>query len=155
MWNPARSAFSRNRRVDTVNLEVYTANMDTRQAILALAIGSSLLLTLSFALPGEAASAQAAAASPGGMPFSRLLAPEQLTGEVVELLPAGSYLYVRLREPGGGTIWVATLREALALGPAEVTVFGWREAFVSRRLDRTFERLAFGVVHPRPAPLRP
>jgi hypothetical protein len=145
---------ARRRLIDSVNLNVYIANMTATRSLAAMLFSTLFLLTLSSLQIGQARASSQDGDHPARPPFQQLLAPEQLTGEVVELLPTGSYQYVRLIEPEGGELWVATLRGALELGPAEVTVYGWRTAFVSRRLARTFDRLAFGVVHPLPTPRR-
>lgn len=146
--------------VDTVNLLVYGDIMTRHRTALAIAVAALSLLTMSILAfghntgrPDPGLRDRAPASS--GIPFTRLLAPEHAVGDVVELLPAGSYQYARLIEPTGASLWVASLRSELELGPADVTVFGWREDFVSRRLDRTFDRLAFGLVQNAPGPRRP
>ena len=72
----------------------------------------------------------------------------ELEGTVAERLPAGHYTYLSVHTEGGPQ-WVVTLGEGEAVG-TEVTVksFGLRRAFRSRRLDRTFDELRFGVVRP-------
>jgi hypothetical protein len=72
--------------------------------------------------------------------------PRRFDGVVREVLAAGSYGYVRVESPAGDR-WVATLGSAAVVGSVvDVTVFGERETFHSRRLDRSFSPLGFGVV---------
>lgn len=72
----------------------------------------------------------------------------ELSGTVAERLSAGSYTYLSVKT-ADGPHWVVTLGEGEAVGTA-VTVhsFGIRRAFRSRRLDRTFDELRFGIVRP-------
>ena len=73
-----------------------------------------------------------------------------LRGTVVERVPAGSYLYLRVEQPTGTTHWVATLARTAASGPeVDVTVFARSDHFHSRRLERDFDPLLFGAVSPR------
>lgn len=68
-------------------------------------------------------------------------------GVATERLAAGPYLYFAV-DNGGARRWVATLRtsEAKVGDWVSVNSFGVRENFVSKRLDRTFERVHFGIV---------
>lgn len=72
----------------------------------------------------------------------------ELNGRVVERLSAGSYTYLSVKTVDG-PLWVVTLGDGEAVGTA-VTVksFGIRREFRSRRLERTFDELRFGIVRP-------
>lgn len=66
---------------------------------------------------------------------------------VQQRVRAGGYLYLRVRDDGGRTHWVATLG---ALAPerddVSVWVMGRSERFVSKRLGREFSPLLFATV---------
>jgi hypothetical protein len=86
---------------------------------------------------------------PEANPFERyaLARPFETRGVVVERVPAGSYLYVRLQNEVGAQSWVVTLaRTAPVDNQVHVTVFAKADTFTSKRLHRTFEPLLFGVV---------
>lgn len=72
---------------------------------------------------------------------------KSFSGVVNERLVAGPYLYFGV-DAAEGRRWVATLRTSGAkLGDwVNVSSFGVRENFMSKRLDRTFERVHFGIV---------
>lgn len=75
--------------------------------------------------------------------------PDEATlfGTVAELLPAGGYTYLRVEPEHGEPRWVVTLRRGLETGArVEVDNIGSRQDFYSRRLDRSFPELVFGVV---------
>ncbi|MBM4778235.1 MAG: hypothetical protein GQE15_11090 [Archangiaceae bacterium] len=91
------------------------------------------------------------AAPPRGNPLvtHALTRPETLAGHVVERVPAGSYLYLRLVDAQGTAHWVATLRRTAPTGDdVRVTVFARAETFHSSRLSRDFSPLSFGPVSP-------
>lgn len=71
-----------------------------------------------------------------------------LTGVVVERIKAGGYTYLALSAAQGAEPrWVVTLGRGEALGSqVKVRSFGHRRDFYSRRLDRTFPELTFGIV---------
>jgi hypothetical protein len=72
--------------------------------------------------------------------------PETLRGCVVERVPAGSYLYVRLEDGR----WLATLSATASAAPCITsTVFARAPRFHSQRLSRDFEPLAFGTLEAR------
>jgi hypothetical protein len=109
-----------------------------------------LLLTI-VTLPLLGAATQLVPADAGGNPLTRygLGAASRYTlcGQVEERLPAGSYLYLRVREATGDSHWVATLRStAAATHQVEVKVMARAEHFASRRLGRDFAPLHFGAV---------
>ncbi|WP_437521215.1 hypothetical protein WME79_28635 [Sorangium sp. So ce726] len=91
--------------------------------------------------------------APPGSPLGDLsrslgdLAP--VVGIVEERLAAGSYTYLAVRPDGGSPMWAVTLGSGQPVG-ARVSVrsFGRRTEFTSRRLQRTFPVLVFGVVSP-------
>lgn len=70
-----------------------------------------------------------------------------LRGRVEERLAAGSYTYLALRTRDDALLWAVTLGGGAPVG-AEVRVrsLGRQRAFHSRRLDRTFPELTFGIV---------
>ena len=73
-----------------------------------------------------------------------------LTGIVVEKIKAGSYTYVAVSTASGTQPrWAVTLGRGEPLGTrVKVRSFGRRREFYSRRLDRTFPELTFGIVSP-------
>jgi hypothetical protein len=76
-----------------------------------------------------------------------IASPFEQAGVVVERVPAGGYLYLRLRDAAGAESWVVTLtRTAPADASVRVTVFAKADSFSSKRLGRTFEPLLFGAV---------
>lgn len=90
-------------------------------------------------------------APPQGNPLvtHALTRPELLVGHVVERLPAGSYLYLRVIDAAGAPHWVATLRRMAPAGDdVRVTVFARAATFHSARLSRDFSPLSFGPVSP-------
>ncbi|HEX6244305.1 MAG TPA: hypothetical protein VFZ61_25485 [Polyangiales bacterium] len=90
-------------------------------------------------------------AARGANPMTALIrdgSAAPLQGTVVERIKAGGYTYLALSTPEQrDRRWVVTLGRGEPLG-AEVKVrsFGRRLQFYSRRLDRTFPELTFGIV---------
>ena len=75
--------------------------------------------------------------------------PQPLRGVIVEVLRAGSYRYIRLRDSAGNEEWVVTLGDSPPVGAViEGRSYGQRLNFHSPRLGRRFARLHFGLVHP-------
>jgi hypothetical protein len=106
---------------------------------------------LSAALAGAAV--LGAPAPNGGGPLAQhALAPEQrytFDGEVVEVLDAGAYAYLRVRAASGDR-WVTTLEATRPrVTQVRVRVIGESAHFHSSRLDRDFTDLAFGIVRAR------
>jgi hypothetical protein len=104
------------------------------------------------AMPPQPASAPvvAQASAPAGAPLGGMQSPaagdERFAGRVQEVLSAGGYTYLRVRS-GDADRWVVTMGTGAETGQdIEVEHFGTRHDFVSRRLDRTFDVLAFGRV---------
>jgi hypothetical protein len=86
-----------------------------------------------------------------GNPLGKLVPPapgqEQLVGVVAEHLPAGGYTYLRVEPEHGEPRWVVTMRRDVGAGDrVRVDSLGSRHDFHSRRLDRRFAELVFGVV---------
>lgn len=112
----------------------------------ALVVVAAVLLVagLAFGLAPRSAS---------GNPLARaaLSAAEELTvdADVVESVPAGSYLYLRVVEHRREH-WVATLASTAPKGVSRVRVqvFGRAKGFHSARLGRDFEELWFAAVQP-------
>ncbi|WP_437541746.1 hypothetical protein WME97_27860 [Sorangium sp. So ce367] len=117
-----------------------------------VAAGGSLAVHAA-AHPGTHADRNVAGDAPPGSPLGGLsrslgdLAP--VVGVVEERLAAGSYTYLAVRPDGGSPMWAVTLGSGQPVG-ARVSVrsFGRRTEFASRRLQRTFPVLVFGVVSP-------
>lgn len=105
--------------------------------------------------------AAALSASRGGTPENpfathALASPFETAGVVVERVPAGGYLYLKLRDVAGAESWVVTLaRTAPASADVRVTVFARAGTFSSKRLGRTFEPLLFGAVRAASTPTPP
>jgi hypothetical protein len=75
-------------------------------------------------------------------------ADREFEGIVRERLPAGSYLYLAV-EHDDRLRWIATTGSDAELGTrVRVQSMGVRHDFHSRRLDRSFDELVFGVVVP-------
>lgn len=89
----------------------------------------------------------------GASPLDKLTAPslaeQTFEGEVREVLPAGPYVYLAIARADGGEAWVTTLKRTASTIGAHVRVksFGSRRDFYSKRLDRTFDTLSFGIVY--------
>jgi hypothetical protein len=75
-----------------------------------------------------------------------------LEGRVAERLAAGSYTYLALAVPGRAEPrWVVTLGAGEPRGTqVKVRSFGQRSDFYSRRLQRSFSELVFGIVSKSP-----
>ena len=120
-----------------------------------------LLLAASLACntsePSSSTSPPAAAASvraPANPLLQHTLPAEQQTwleGAVEESLPAGSYVYLKVRAPDRPPVWVASLAITTPAAPhVRVLVLGRAEHFTSRRLSRDFSPLLFGAVRAAP-----
>jgi hypothetical protein len=74
-------------------------------------------------------------------------AGSRFSGTVLERIPAGSYVYLRIQREDGTSSWVVTA-ELLAPDAARVRVHSVRsvDRFVSPRLKRTFSPLLFAIV---------
>jgi len=69
------------------------------------------------------------------------------TGQVLERIAAGPYVYLRLREPSGRSEWLVSL--AATTPPAHhlrALVLGRADGFHSARLGRDFSPLSFAAV---------
>jgi hypothetical protein len=104
-------------------------------------------------LAGKAEARPAIAAETKGLgnPLGELVPPkpgqEQLVGVVSEHLPAGGYTYLWVEPERGEPRWVVTMRRDVGAGDRVcVDSLGSRQDFYSRRLDRRFAELVFGVV---------
>jgi hypothetical protein len=102
--------------------------------------------------PAAAGSVSSAAErESSGNPLGKLAPPapgqEQLVGVVAEHLPAGGYTYLWVEPEHGEPRWVVTMRRDVDAGDrVRVDSLGSRHDFYSRRLDRRFAELVFGVV---------
>jgi len=100
---------------------------------------------------GGSVQASEAEASDSASPLAGLVPPapgqEQLMGVVAEHLPAGGYTYLWVEPEHGEARWVVTMRRDVGAGDrVRVDSLGSRHDFYSRRLDRRFAELVFGVV---------
>ena len=92
-------------------------------------------------------SAYASAGNPLGGLAPPAAGQERLVGVVAEHLPAGGYTYLRIEPERGPAQWVVTTRRDVGAGDrVSVDSLGSRHDFYSRRLDRRFAELVFGVV---------
>jgi hypothetical protein len=73
---------------------------------------------------------------------------ERLRGRVAEVARAGSYTYLRVMcEGDAGARWVVTLGRGAEVGDhVAVHNMGTKTNFRSKRLNRTFDELVFGIV---------
>ncbi len=97
------------------------------------------------------AAAQPAPAQPAAAPAT---APgENLSGTVLEAIPAPPYIYLRL-QTAKGEVWAAVSDAPVEVG-AQVTVYQSMkmEAFASKTLGRTFEEIYFGSLTAPGAPV--
>jgi hypothetical protein len=91
------------------------------------------------------------AKDPKANPFAAHALPLALRtwreGEVIERVPAGPYVYLRLRESGGRTTWLASLRATTPPSHhVRALIVGEAAHFRSARLGREFSPLAFAAV---------
>lgn len=135
------------------------ANVPSAQESVSAPEGSSASVSTPAAAPSVRASTPASkptardtgsAATLSGPPTG-LTAPapgeQRLSGTVIEHLPAGSYHYMRIAPEHGEPRWVVTMGGEYHEGAVvEVSNFGARRDFYSRRLDRRFAELVFGMV---------
>lgn len=116
---------------------------------------AALLLGCDAVAPASAAavaqsSAPAARETAPTMPLGELVEPgpgeAEFAGVVEQRLAAGSYTYLAVRV-GAELRWVATMGPGREAGQrVHVRSMGTRTDFRSRRLDRTFAELVFGIV---------
>ena len=111
----------------------------------ALLLGCEAVTPASARAPAEATERAATT-----IPLGELRPPApgeaELVGVVEERLAAGSYTYLAVRV-GETQHWVATMGPGREPGErVKVRSMGTRTDFFSRRLDRTFSELVFGVV---------
>jgi hypothetical protein len=94
------------------------------------------------------AAAQPAPTAPATAPIG-----ENLSGKVLESIPAPPYIYLRL-QTARGEVWAAVSDAPVEVG-AEVTVYQSMkmEAFASKTLGRTFEEIYFGSLTAPGAPV--
>ena len=103
------------------------------------------------AASADGGSVHASAADGSESPLGGLVPPapgqERLVGVVAEHLPAGGYTYLWVEPEHGDPRWVVTVRRDVGAGDRiRVDSLGSRHDFYSRRLDRRFAELVFGVV---------
>ncbi|HTS01230.1 MAG TPA: nucleotide-binding protein [Thermoanaerobaculia bacterium] len=71
-----------------------------------------------------------------------------VTGKVLETMDASDYTYMRLKTAGGET-WAAVNKTKVAKGDTVTVVNAMSmDGFQSRTLNRTFDRIVFGVLAP-------
>lgn len=125
--------------------------------VLALGLVASTLVVVAL-IDGEADAKPAASVEDAPAPSASTAPPEtapireadkHFTGSVREVLFAGSYVYVEVELEGGETRWVVGTDDPPRVGErVEVSAYGERRDFHSRRLDRDFARLLFGQFAP-------
>ena len=105
---------------------------------------------LSEAQQAPAGSGETVAAAPSGPPqaFDDLPADERrLVGVVEQVLVAGSYRYLAVREDDQRLRWAVLATGEPQVGArVELDVFGRKQDFRSHRLDRSFARLDFAAL---------
>jgi hypothetical protein len=70
-----------------------------------------------------------------------------IVGRVEQRIPAGRYAYLAVRTTRGALVWTVTLGRGHELGAqVKVRSMGRGKNFHSRRLQRTFPELVFGIV---------
>jgi hypothetical protein len=84
-------------------------------------------------------------------PFVRHALPARarhwVTGHVEERVPAGNYVYLRLREPSGSESWLVSLKATTpTASDVRALVVGRAAQFHSRQLGRDFTPLLFAAV---------
>jgi hypothetical protein len=123
----------------------------TRQRIRLLRVSFALaLLTVVFAGLARASRSGAEHGEKGENPLRSAafqLRKEHFAGAVEEVLAAGSYTYFHVRTSGHERRWVvalcSTCRSARTL---QITSYGTRDDFSSKRLGRRFDRLHFSTI---------
>lgn len=76
-----------------------------------------------------------------------------IEGRIEQRLDAGSYTYLALRTSAEEPLWAVTMGRGAPPGTrVRVRSMGHSENFYSRRLDRTFSVLVFGIVSRLDAP---
>lgn len=69
-------------------------------------------------------------------------------GTALEVLPAGSYTYLRVRDDSGEERWLVIVGGTVCVGDKlALDGFGRRRDFYSKRLDRRFDELVFAAIH--------
>jgi hypothetical protein len=116
---------------------------------LAGALFAVLLAGCDVELPEEGAvvAAEAVAENPL-LSVERPHASEKRFGGLVkEALPAGGYTYLRIACDDAVDRWVVTMTRQIEQGArVDVRNMGVRRDFRSKRLDRTFDEVVFGIV---------
>ena len=124
--------------------------------VLRTAFAASIVLVAPFlacddARPSPAAIEPAPVAAKPVSPLAELTPPSSdaaWAGVVETRLPAGSYTYLAVRD-AAELRWVATTGKGVPEGsPVTVRSYGTRKDFYSRRLDRTFAEIEFGMIEP-------
>lgn len=114
-----------------------------------------VLATLLAGCGSHASEPAAVAATPAPQPAAPAAAPmgENLSGRVLEQIPAPPYLYLRL-QTAGGEVWAAVSDAPVEVG-AEVTVHQAMRMsqFASKTLGRTFDEIYFGSLSAPDAPM--
>lgn len=100
--------------------------------------------------PAAPAAKSEAPAAPPAASAAVPAAPEQalttVSGTVLETMDASDYTYMRLKTPAGET-WTAVNKTKVAKGDAvTVTNAMTMDGFQSKTLNRTFDRILFGVL---------
>ena len=113
-------------------------------------------IPLALGIGCDQGSSQARRAEPpaagAAVPPSTAVASDALSGTVLETLDAKQYTYLRL-QTASGEVWAAVPKTEIAVGAqAQIASAMWMENFKSATMDRTWPRIAFGVLAGPPAP---
>ena len=125
------------------------ASMPWQWLLAALLLGCEAVAPASARQADPAPTAEARPTAPS-IPLAEMTPPaadeKTFAGVVEERLAAGSYTYLAVRTDSA-LRWVATMGDGAPLGArVQIENMGTRTDFFSRRLDRTFPELVFGVV---------
>ena len=100
--------------------------------------------------------AELRAGSLAGPPAHLTGSSERVSGTVEEALAAGPYTYFLLHVGEGDDRWVVVAgREHRGAAHLTADIHARQRAFVSRRLDRTFDELYFGSIPKAPSQAEP
>lgn len=119
------------------------ANLPRAAIAVALLCGATWVFT----------KAQPRAHNPLGQLVRDVIDDRPIEGRVEQRLDAGGYTYLALRTTDDEPVWAVTMGNGAPPGTrVKVRSMGHSENFYSRRLDRTFSLLVFGIVSRLDAP---
>lgn len=113
--------------------------------LVALVVLAGCAKQPSASAPAAPAAAPAASAS-GVVPAAPEPALTSVSGTVLETMDASDYTYMRLKTPGG-EVWTAVNKSKVAKGDSVTVVNAMTmDGFTSKTLNRTFDKILFGVL---------